>query len=157
MRGNASNDPWLDALIVAWFGAGPTRFSPLIGASDRSDEMLHSYYTATIKPLLLVYIVIGAPVMEELALRGFLYRGWAHSRIGAWGAILLTSVVFAALHVQYDFVGIAFTGSLGFIFAIARLKTGSIVPGIVMHAVVNLVVSIETVWVAAHSSAVTQV
>jgi hypothetical protein len=34
--------------------------------------------------------VIIAPAAEEITFRGFLYRGWAASRLGVFGAILLT-------------------------------------------------------------------
>lgn len=144
------------ALIVAW-SIGFDVFQTLRGEPVVPDVMLHTYGTATAKPLLLVFVVVLGPMMEEFAVRGFLYRGWAHSRIGAPGAVVFTSILFGMLHTQYDLVGMVFTGTIGFIFAMARLKTGSIVPGIAMHAVLNAVASVETVWVATHTAVVTHV
>ena len=143
-------------LLVAWSLSFDV-FQMLRGEPVVPDVMLHTYHTATVKSLLLVFVVLLGPIMEEFAIRGFLFRGWAQSRIGPWGAVILTSILFGSLHAQYDYVGMAFTGTIGFILAVARYKTGSIVPGIVMHGAVNLVASIETVWVAAHTNIVTQV
>ena len=144
------------AVLVAW-SLSFDLFQTIRGEPIVPDVMLDMYNTATFKPLLLVFVVLLGPIMEEFSIRGFLFRGWAQSRIGPWGAIVLSSLLFGSLHVQYDYVGMAFTGTIGFILAVARLKTGSIVPGIVMHGTVNMVASIETAWVAAHTNIVTQV
>lgn len=121
------------------------------------DFMFHAYYTASNKTLFFAYVLAGAPFVEEFSIRGFLFRGWSQSRIGATGAVLLSSLIFAALHSQYDLVGRAFTGSLGVLLALARLNTGSIVPGIVAHATLNTVASLEMLWLADHSGGVFRV
>ena len=43
---------------------------------------------------------IAAPLVEESIFRGFLWRGWEASRLGARGTWLLTSLVFAAYHIE---------------------------------------------------------
>src|SRR5438477_379116 len=47
-------------------------------------------------------VVIVAPISEEVAFRGFLFRGLSASWLGASGAIIATSAAWAAMHVQYD-------------------------------------------------------
>jgi membrane protease YdiL (CAAX protease family) len=51
-------------------------------------------------PMLLGWpAIICAPIVEETVFRGFVWRGWAQSPLGAAGTWLLTSLVFAAYHV----------------------------------------------------------
>ncbi|MCC6794607.1 MAG: CPBP family intramembrane metalloprotease [Candidatus Hydrogenedentes bacterium] len=119
----------------------------LTGRPVVPEVMVQSYNSASIKPLLFLYVIFGAPIVEEFALRGFLFRGWAQSRIGPWAAMVLISILFAVLHVQYDLVNIAFTGSVGMILALARYKTGSLLPCVFMHAAINLVASLQLLYV----------
>jgi hypothetical protein len=83
-----------------------------------------------------------APVMEELLYRGFLYRGLAQSRLGPNGAIALTAVLFAVTHIQW--IGDSMwwfqmlrIGFLGLLFGWLRERTGSVLPGIGIHALIN--------------------
>src|SRR5258706_1597175 len=52
--------------------------------------------------LLVIAFVVAAPFSEEFFARGFLYRGWSESFLGPVGAIILSSLVWTALHLQYD-------------------------------------------------------
>lgn len=88
-------------------------------------------------------LVVLAPVLEELVFRGYLFKAWRHSWLGASGTILLTSVLFLSLHLgQY---GWAIMGQL-FVFAVilglAREKTGSLVTPWLLHLLNNLVATI---------------
>ena len=51
------------------------------------------------RDLLFAFVVL-APVGEETLFRGFLYKGIAASRAGPIGAIMVSSLVFALLHVN---------------------------------------------------------
>ncbi|MFN4203368.1 MAG: lysostaphin resistance A-like protein [Tabrizicola sp.] len=79
---------------------------------------------------------------EELALRGVVLQGFRHS-VSIWPAVLLTSAAFGAMHSLNVFV----TGDLraaliqscaaflsGLIFIALRLRTGSLWPPIIVHA-----------------------
>src|SRR5262245_29986546 len=57
--------------------------------------------------------VVAAPIGEEITFRGFLFRGWAASRLGPVGTVVLTSLIFAVLHTQYDWFGGLQTFSMG--------------------------------------------
>ena len=52
--------------------------------------------------LAVLAFAVVAPLTEELLARGFLYRGWSESFLRVPGAIVLSSLVWTAMHVQYD-------------------------------------------------------
>jgi membrane protease YdiL (CAAX protease family) len=106
--------------------------------------MADAYRTATLVPVLYVAIVIVAPIFEEIFFRGFLFEGVRHSRLGPGGAIGMTSLVWAIIHLQYDTYGVSTVFALGLLFGFARLKSESIHVPIVMHALASLVAMIET-------------
>lgn len=106
--------------------------------------MVDAYKTASSLPALLFAIVVAAPIFEEIFFRGFLFQGIRYSRLGSVGAIGITSLVWAVIHLQYGIYGIATVFSLGLLFGMARLKTGSIHLVMVMHSLVGLVATVET-------------
>jgi membrane protease YdiL (CAAX protease family) len=107
--------------------------------------MVETYKTASSLPVLLFAIVVVAPIFEEIFFRGFLFQGIRHSRVGPIGAVGITSLVWAVIHLQYDIYGMATVFALGLLFGIARLKTNSIHLLMVMHSFVGLVATLETV------------
>ncbi|MCB9681429.1 MAG: CPBP family intramembrane metalloprotease [Alphaproteobacteria bacterium] len=91
---------------------------------------------AVSKALLVVEIGLLAPVAEELVFRGFLWDALAR-RWGAQGAWAVTSVLFAAYHLDpVHATAVLFTG---FVLGALRGLTGSVWPGVVAHAVNNSV------------------
>jgi membrane protease YdiL (CAAX protease family) len=96
--------------------------------------------------LMWLAFVVAAPVGEEVLFRGFVFRGWAASWIGPIGTIALTSLIFAAVHVQYDWFGIFQTFCLGALFGWARWRSGSTTLTILLHTAINFV---STVWTVA--------
>ena len=52
--------------------------------------------------LLVISFCVVAPITEEFLTRGFLYRGWSESFLRPAGAIVLSSLVWTAMHLQYD-------------------------------------------------------
>lgn len=111
------------------------------------------YNNASSKALLFMVIVVAAPLSEEVLFRGFLFRGWMNSRLGTWGTVLLSSLIFAAIHVQYDGYGMlsVLIGGLG--FAVARVRTNSLYPGIAAHAATNCAAYLTTAYVAVNQTA----
>jgi len=95
--------------------------------------------------LLFVAIVIVAPVCEEIAFRGFLFRGWSESRIGVAGALLLTSAAWAMMHVQYNWFVIGQIFLLGLLFGWLRWASGSTLLTIVLHMIANFTAFMQTV------------
>lgn len=86
-------------------------------------------------PLGIIAVVIMAPIVEELlfrgAIQGHLLRKWKHPA----GAIVLSSLIFGVVHGNWVQAPFAFvTGlALGWMY----YRTGSLLPGILMHFVNN--------------------
>ena len=98
--------------------------------------------------LVLVAVIIAAPITEEFLFRGFLFHGWARSRLGVVGAVVLTSVVWAAMHIQYDWLGVAEICGLGLLFGWLRHRSGSLITTLAMHAVYGLAAMIQVAVLA---------
>lgn len=94
----------------------------------------------------LVYIflalVILPPLVEEILVRGFLFTG-LKSRLALLPAALVTSLVFAAAHLQAGsgkpllWTAAADTFVLSMVLVFIRHKTGSLWPGIGVHFIKN--------------------
>jgi len=109
---------------------------------------LQSYSTAVAEGWLapfLIAAVIVAPASEEIIFRGFLFRGWARSDRAAWPAIVVISVLWAALHVQYDWTGILQIFIIGLFLGWMRWRSGSLLLTILLHALFNLEGMAETI------------
>ena len=83
----------------------------------------------------LLYGCIFCPILEEIGIRGILLGGLLKSRCRPWLAILITSLVFALFH------GLGVHSVVSFVFAIIvgwlYWRTGSIIPGMIVHIVNN--------------------
>jgi len=81
-----------------------------------------------------IAIVVLAPVAEEMLFRGLIFREFARrysTRHAIWGSAAL----FALFHLNPWQAIVAFP--IGVLAAWLVLRTGSIIPGIVLHAVLN--------------------
>lgn len=101
-------------------------------------EMYRSARDSGTLPWLVIALVIAAPLAEELVFRGFLYRGLAASRVGVAGAIVISSALWAAMHVQYEPFFIAHIFVIGLLFGWWRWKSGSTTLTLILHALVNI-------------------
>ena len=81
-------------------------------------------------------VVFGllAPLAEELIFRGLLF-GWLEGRWNAWVAWVVSSLAFAAAHI--DVAHVLLVLPLGFLFGWLRWRTGSLVPSLAAHAINN--------------------
>ena len=102
-------------------------------------DTLKSASAAHALPLFLAAVALIAPLSEELTVRGFLYRGFAASRLGPAGAILLTSALWASIHVQYDWFFIGEVFALGVILGWMRYRSGSTWLTVILHGAYNLI------------------
>lgn len=96
--------------------------------------------------LLLFAFSVAAPMSEEVLARGFLLRGWSASFLGVSGAIILSSLVWTAVHLQYDLYFLAEVFSIGLWFGYMRHRAGSLWLTIVLHALNNLTAVVLTMW-----------
>ncbi|MFM2089784.1 MAG: hypothetical protein RLZZ127_273 [Planctomycetota bacterium] len=85
-------------------------------------------------PLLLLLVAVVPGVCEELACRGLLLHAVARS-LGPRVAVWTSAIVFAALHgSEYRFLPQLV---LGLVLGMLTLRTGSVLPAMVVHAVHN--------------------
>jgi membrane protease YdiL (CAAX protease family) len=129
----------------------------LIAASDSLTHALGrpvvapwmvTLYESGYAPVLFLAIVGAAPLFEELLVRSFTLGGLIAAGTRVWLAVGVSSLTWAALHIQYDWYGVATILPAGVLLAVARLRTGSIYPCIAMHALANAVAFVQVVVVA---------
>ena len=66
--------------------------------------------------------------------------------VGNVGAILITSLLFAAIHVQYDLYNKMVILAVGILFGVARASTKSTTTTIALHSAMNLAATIQVTW-----------
>ncbi|WP_233583567.1 type II CAAX endopeptidase family protein [Corallococcus sp. CA053C] len=99
--------------------------------------------------LLLGGVSVAAPLCEEFFFRGLFQRALTPpAPASPWRALIISSVVFSAFHL--DPVGFLARAELGLLFGWLLLRTGSLWPGIAAHAANNIVSSVLFL-VATHS------
>jgi len=95
--------------------------------------------------LLIFAMVIVAPIYEELIFRGILWSAIAEQFTsppdteyrGAIVASLVTSLIFAVIHLQYGIYEISTIVVLALLFCYARIKSGSLILPILLHIINN--------------------
>jgi uncharacterized protein len=118
--------------------------SYLLGRPLVPTVMVDVYRTVWL-PALLVAMVVLAPIGEETLFRGFLFMGIAASRAGPVVAIIVSTVAFAVLHLQYDLLGIAAVAAIGFYLGVVRYRSRSLFLTMFLHAVANAFATLELV------------
>lgn len=128
-------------LVVALMTYGLWGIGVLIGnlpmffgvtESNGMDELLNGLKTEAI-PMYL-YMVIGAPIFEELACRKFLL-----DRLHPYGegfAMLVSALLFGLIHGNSGQFFLAFF--IGLLFAMVYMRTGRIVYTMLLHGMINL-------------------
>jgi membrane protease YdiL (CAAX protease family) len=132
------------SLVILLYAAVCDATNVLLGRPIVPTFMAESYRTAGMLPLFWLAIVVAAPLFEELFFRGFVFAGLAASRLGAYWAIGMTAVVWGGIHQQYEPLDIFFICTGGVILGLARLKTDSVYTPVLLHALMNLVATVET-------------
>jgi membrane protease YdiL (CAAX protease family) len=101
-------------------------------------EDLGAGENAALTALIGVMVVGVAPVAEEFFFRGFFY-GALRTKLPFVGAALLDGLVFGGVHASTGVDAVPPLMVLGFAFCLAYEATGSILPGIVLHALNNMI------------------
>jgi len=108
--------------VIHWRGPwdfGPWRQAPLLASTLR----------------VLAVCILG-PTAEELIFRS-LFFNWLSKRLPMLIVVGTTAVSWAFLHYTYSWSVIAIIVVDGILLGLARWKTGSVVPPILMHAAYN--------------------
>ena len=87
--------------------------------------------------ILFFEVVVMAPLFEEFIFRGMVF-GSFRRHLGWLPSAFLSAMIFAVVH-GYGLVGFCAVAWSGFLWAWAYEKTGSLIPGILAHAMNNLV------------------
>lgn len=82
--------------------------------------------------LLYFTLAVLTPIKEEIMYRGIIQR-FFHVKYKAWLGVVLSAVVFGALHPAYPMTAVL----MGVIFALAYQRTQSLYPGMIIHIIWN--------------------
>lgn len=116
------------------FGVGPVLQRLAARSTAAYDDAMQPFVQSPVAGFL--FICVLGPLVEELLARGFVLGGLAH-RYGAVGALLISTALFAAMHMN---VMQAITALVpGFVLGHLYLHTGSLLSCILMHAMYNAV------------------
>jgi len=139
--------PWrwyaIGVLSVVGLGLLYDRASVALGRAEIPEFMINAYQTAGFPPLLWLAVIVLAPLAEEIFFRGFLFKGMESSRLGGPGTIVLTSAWWAVIYLQYDWYDITTIFVLGLLLGTVRWRSGSLIPCLTMHMLVNLISTIQ--------------
>ncbi len=126
---------WWTALLVAALWA-PLRVLPFENLSSFSPSALFQARPGDVAFSILAAAML-VPLGEELFYRGVLYR-WLRSLVPLWPALALSAALFAAAHWSgHPLQAMLVLGS-GLLYAWLFERSGSLLPGILVHALVNL-------------------
>jgi uncharacterized protein len=89
-------------------------------------------------PVQILLIAVAAPISEEICFRGMLYGG-LREKLPRLGAALIAGLLFGALHALTGVTAVPPLIAFGFVLCLLYEKTGSIVPGILLHMLNNSV------------------
>lgn len=81
--------------------------------------------------------VIGAPIAEEIVFRGVLFGVLASSPLGPIVAAIVSSAMWASLHMNYSIYGLLAIFLIGLFLARLRVSSGSLLAPMVCHGVYN--------------------
>ncbi|MGA3696056.1 lysostaphin resistance A-like protein [Enterobacteriaceae bacterium TYF_5] len=86
-------------------------------------------------------VIFIAPITEEIIFRGFLLNaGMWYGNIGKWVAIIISSLLFAAMHTQYESITtFILIFVVGVVFCQIRIGTRSLIAPIVLHGIHNTI------------------
>ena len=131
-------------VVLGW-----TLLSRITGREASSDvmgEVLQSARSSGALWLMSLAFCVAAPATEELLVRGFLYRGWSETRLGPWGAITLSSLLWTGLHLQYGWFLLGEVFCIGLWLGYMRYRSASIWLTILLHGLNNSAAMVATIW-----------
>jgi membrane protease YdiL (CAAX protease family) len=111
-----------------------TAVSPLAEESEWLEELAAMIREPGQLPASLVLIAGLGPLAEELVFRGLLYA-WLEGRWGARVAVVVSTLAFAAGHLEPTLIATALPA--GLFFGALRWRSDSIVPSLVAHMANN--------------------
>ena len=124
---------WMGATIVAYLVFNAVYVA--VFGEPHQEDIAEGFGAVPVQVLL---IVILAPISEEICFRGMLYGG-LRTKLPVLPAALIGGLVFGGLHALTGITAVPPLIVFGFLLCLLYEKTGSIVPGIVLHMLNNSV------------------
>jgi len=132
---------WMGILVLLL--VFETFFLGALGVEETPSFMMNIEFPTIYSMWILVFaVVFMAPLIEEVVFRGFLLKGFSKSFIGVSGAVVITSALWAMMHMQYEKEYVLVIFVVGIVFGIARIHTNSILTPMIMHFFMNLIASV---------------
>jgi membrane protease YdiL (CAAX protease family) len=122
---------WMALTFVLYIAF--TIFYSLVITEPKQKDIAESFGPTAIQVLL---IVIAAPIAEETCFRGMLFGG-LREKMPRLAAALICGLIFGALHALTGITAVPPLIVFGFLLALLYERTGSIVPGILLHMINN--------------------
>jgi len=138
--------PWLECLL--WMSAVTIAGLAVIGIfgpierrmpSELSDLVLQLIPRTRTEKSLFIGLSLSAGLGEELAYRGYALHVIPLLVPDLWLGAVLSSVAFGVLHAYQGPLGVARTCIVGMIFAVSVVLSGSLVPAIAAHVLIDLI------------------
>jgi membrane protease YdiL (CAAX protease family) len=124
---------WMAAAFAIYLAF--TIFYSLVITEPKQKDIAESFGPTIVQILL---IVIAAPIAEETCFRGMLFGG-LREKLPRLAAALITGVIFGGLHALTGVSAVPPLIVFGILLALLYEKTGSIIPGILLHMLNNSV------------------
>jgi uncharacterized protein len=124
---------WMGAAIVTYLVFSAVYVA--IFGSPKQEDIADGFGPI---PVQVILIVILAPISEEICFRGMLFGG-LRRKLPRIPAALIAGLIFGALHATTGPTAVPPLIVFGFLLCLLYEKTGSIVPGIVLHLLNNSV------------------
>jgi membrane protease YdiL (CAAX protease family) len=122
---------WMALAFVLYLAF--TVFYSVVITEPKQKAIAESFGPTVVQVLL---IVIAAPIAEETCFRGMLFGG-LREKLPRLVAALITGLIFGGLHALTGVTAVPPLIVFGFVLALLYEKTGSIVPGILLHMLNN--------------------
>lgn len=132
------------APCLLWAG-GITGFALLVLVAGRLVGQRESPLVERLIPrtsrerVLFVLVCLSAGIGEELVFRGFLIPALHAASGSIWTAALVSGVAFGMLHSYQRVGGVLRATALGIALAAPFIATGSLIPSMVAHAMIDLI------------------
>ncbi|CAM4393357.1 peptidase [Bacillus manliponensis] len=111
----------------------------LLDIKPGSENTENLMKVARMSPWFLLVISILGPILEEIVFRKILF-GTLYKRFNFFISALISSLIFAAIHM--DFVHLLIYTSMGFVFAFLYVKTKRLIVPIMAHVGMNTMVAL---------------
>lgn len=116
--------------------------------NSKTDMQKFLDISLTVRIMIGLVAIIGAPFVEELIYRGILFSG-LRKDFGLWPAVIGVSLLFLAVHIPQYWGAWGIILSLGFLsltLTLVRAFSSSLLPSFVIHLIFN---SIQVVFIIA--------